>query len=474
MSSQLLSPSLTSLIQRYNLDISIVEIKDLWLGNRVDSEHYLKEHIDIISKIWWVKLWKFEEKIIHPTEITREYTDKGVTFMRTQNLRPFFLDFSNEVFISDEQSMGMNKSKLKYGDILMTRTWANFWDTWIFQQERTNIVASSHVLILRLKEIDPFFVTVYLNTSHGRKLINRWRYWAVQPEIAPSYLREIPIPLPPAPFQSSIASLVQEAHIQRELSESLYAEAENILLKELELINWTPANVSMTKKMSEEVRLFGRCDAEFFQPKYDELIEKIQSYKWWYDTLENLISIVSKQMKPDEEREYQYCELADIDPSLGTVGEYTKIIWKDLPSRARMKIEKWDVVVSSVAGSSSKVALIESEDINLIASTGFFVLKPKAFNAETNLVLMKSIFMQLFLERSARGMILSATNQDDFRNLPIPNISPDIQSLISSRIIASHSARGNSKTLLERSKRAVEIFIEEDEESAERFSKKQM
>ena len=31
-------------------------------------------------------------------------------------------------------------------------------------------------------------------------------------------------------------------------------------------------------------------------------------------------------MKPDEEREYQYCELADIDPSLGTVGEYTKII----------------------------------------------------------------------------------------------------------------------------------------------------
>ena len=128
--------------------------------------------------------------------------------------------------------------------------------------------------------------------------------------------------------------------------------------------------------------------------------------------------------------------------------------------------------MSSISGSSSKIALIQSEDTNLIASTGFFILKPKAFNAETNLVLMKSIFMQEFLVRSARGMILSATNQDDFKNLPIPNIILDIQSLISSRIIASHEAREISKNLLERAKRAVEIFIEEDEESAERFLNK--
>ena len=53
--------------------------------------------------------------------------------------------------------------------------------------------------------------------------------------------------------------------------------------------------------------------------------------------------------------------------------------------------------------------------------------------------------------------------------LLIPILSLDIQSHISSRIIASHSAREQSKTLLERAKRAVEIFIEEDEASAEIF-----
>ena len=125
--------------------------------------------------------------------------------------------------------------------------------------------------------------------------------------------------------------------------------------------------------------------------------------------------------------------------------------------------------MSSISGSSSKIALIQSKDTNLIASTGFFILKPKAFSAETNLVLMKSIFMQEFLVRSARGMILSATNQDDFKHLIIPNISADIQSLISSRIIDSHLAREKSKTLLTQAKRAVEIFIEEDEEKAKNY-----
>ena len=96
------------------------------------------------------------------------------------------------------------------------------------------------------------------------------------------------------------------------------------------------------------------------------------------------------------------------------------------------------------------------------------------FNTETNLILMKSFFMKMFLERSARGMILSATNQEDFKNIIIPDIPPNIQSLISEKITTSHTARDKSKTLLERAKRAVEIFIEEDEESAERFLKKQI
>jgi hypothetical protein len=101
----------------------------------------------------------------------------------------------------------------------------------------------------------------------------------VQFKITLEDIRTLKIPLPSPTFQSSIASLVQEAHKQRELSKSLYTEAEQILLRELGLIDWTPAEIGITQKMSEEVRLFGRCDAEFFQPKYDELFGRLAKFQ---------------------------------------------------------------------------------------------------------------------------------------------------------------------------------------------------
>lgn len=101
----------------------------------------------------------------------------------------------------------------------------------------------------------------------------------MQPILNYPNIRNLEIPLPSTTFQSRIAELVQEAHIQRELSKSFYAEAEQILLKELGLIDWTHTEVSITEKMSEEVRLFGRCDAEFFQPKYDELFERLSKFQ---------------------------------------------------------------------------------------------------------------------------------------------------------------------------------------------------
>lgn len=92
-------------------------------------------------------------------------------------------------------------------------------------------------------------------------------------------LENLFIPLPSPSFQSSIASLVQTAHSEREKSKSLYAEAEKILLDALDLSDWKPTEENIDIKTSEEVRLFGRCDAEFFQPKYDELFARLSKFE---------------------------------------------------------------------------------------------------------------------------------------------------------------------------------------------------
>lgn len=469
---QTLSPSLTSLIQKYNLDISIVEVKNI-RESRLDSDFYSisrkdfdesKEFRDLVDFTDFIKKWIFD---ISPSNYVLEW---WIPFIRSWDLKDAFVGWDWIIQINQKAHLKEMKTELEKGDMLLSKVWT-IWDIALnFDYEKINF--SQNVIWIKVKteykRISGYLMT-FLNSKPWREQIERKISWQVQFKITLEDIRTIKIPLPSPTFQSQIAELVQEAYIQRELSKSLYAEAEKMLLDELGLADWKPTEENIAEKMSEEVELFGRCDAEFFQPKYDELLEKIKTYKWGYDTIENLILIVWKQMKIEGDKEYQYCELADIDPSLWTVGNFTQILWANLPSRARMKIEKWDVVVSSVAGSSQKVALIQSEDNNLVASTGFFILKPKAFNSETNLILMKSFFMQMFLERSARGMILSATNQDDFKNLIIPNIVKPIQDTIASKIIASHEARKISKDLLEKAKRGVEIFIEEDEGVAEKY-----
>ena len=66
----------------------------------------------------------------------------------------------------------------------------------------------------------------------------------------------------------------------------------------------------------------------------------------------------------------------------------------------------------------------------------------------------------------ASGTILAAVPAKSLRNIIVPNILPDIQNTIAELIQQSHAARREAKAILEKTKRAVEIAIEKDEQAA--------
>lgn len=89
-----------------------------------------------------------------------------------------------------------------------------------------------------------------------------------------------------------------------------------------------------------------------------------------------------------------------------------------------------------------------------------------AEHCRTLLVLFKSEAIQELLKQRCSGTILTSINKDEFLSLPLPKIDEDIQAKISEQIKESFALRRKSKQLLEDAKRAVEIAIEQDEESA--------
>ncbi|EEX48498.1 hypothetical protein GCWU000246_00939 [Jonquetella anthropi E3_33 E1] len=120
-------------------------------------------------------------------------------------------------------------------------------------------------------------------------------------------------------------------------------------------------------------------DAEYYQPKYDSLIQAIRSYHNGYAQFADVFNLRDQNVVPKPNQEYQYIELANVG-SLGQINDITKALGKELPSRARRMVKTNDVILSSIEGSMNSIALIPKEYNNALCSTGFMYLTPKLSN----------------------------------------------------------------------------------------------
>jgi restriction endonuclease S subunit len=206
-------------------------------------------------------------------------------------------------------------------------------------------------------------------------------------------------------------------------------------------------------------------DAEYFQPKYEEIIEAVKKYKGGYDELGNLVKINDKNFTPKDNEQYKYIELANIS-SNGEINGYTENFGNELPSRARRKVQKGDLVISTIEGSLESIALITEDWKNALCSTGFFVVNSNKLNPETLLVLLKTKVGQMQLKKGCKGTILTAIDKNELSKIVLPKIDSKTQEEIKAKITEMYEAKKLSKSLLEIAKRGVEMAIEKDEQEA--------
>ncbi len=443
---------------------SVVEASD---SRRFDAEFFRPDYLKVqkqLEEISSHRLIDFQVEIKHPKEIKRNYVDDGVLFLRAQNVRPLSIDLTtNPVYISEEDVERLKDNTLHYKDILITRSGANFGQCAIYLEKRQTI-ASSHTFIVKSGNLNPFFITVFLNTKYGRKLIDKGMYGGSQPEIAPYFLYQIPMPVW-RDIQIEIEKTYLRSHDLTQLSKIRYTQAQTLLLSELGLTDWQPKHRLTFVKNYSDMERAERIDADYFQPKYEEIAYAIKNHSCGWDTLGSLVDLKDKNFRLADKTEYKYIELANIVGD-GGIADCMIEQGQDLPSRARRQVAMGDVIVSSIEGSLDSIALIDKEYDQALCSTGFHVVNSQAFNSETLLVLLKSIIGQLQLKKGCSGTILTAINKDEFGKVILPIIAEEKQIQIQQKVVESFNLRKQSKRLLECAKRAVEIAIEEDEQTA--------
>ena len=78
----------------------------------------------------------------------------------------------------------------------------------------------------------------------------------------------------------------------------------------------------------------------------------------------------------DPDMEITYVDIGSVDSVAGITGT-EDLVFEDAPSRARRIVRQGDIIISTVRTYLKAIARIESTDANLIASTGFAVIRPR-------------------------------------------------------------------------------------------------
>ena len=361
--------------------------------------------------------------------------------------------------------------KLKDRDVLFNRTNSKEFvgRTGIFRKfSDEDIVFASYLVRINPnpKIVTPEYLTAFLNTKYGIiDIKRRARHSVNQSNVNLEEVKRIEIPLLCNQLQREITSSFDRAFDLLQASESAFHQAQILLLAELGLSDWQPKHqLTFVKNFSDTERA-ERIDADYFQPKYDDIVNAIRRYPGGWNTLGSQGYVKDTNFNPDVGTEYKYIELADI----GRNGEVTDCMveqGEDLPTRARRKVAIGDVIVSSIEGSLESIALITEEYDNALCSTGFHVVQSDVLNSETLLVLLKSSIGQLQLKKGCSGTILTAINKEEFSKITVPKIRVEKQTEIQQKVLESFSLRDQAKHLLEHAKRAVEISIEQDEQTA--------
>lgn len=449
---------------------SIIKKSQLECAYRLDAEYYQPEYFIDYSKGEWKPISSFLEICQYGISQAMNEEAIGYPIFRMDDIKNAFL-MDDEIKYVDIPKNIFNQFKLEKNDVLFNRV--NSEDfvgrTGIFKLDG-DFVFASYLIRLRVKMDNSIFadyLNIFLNSSFGIKQIRKFRRRAVnQANVNAEELKQIRIPVLPQKFQKEIEQISNNSWKNYELSKSLYSKAEDLLLEELGLEDFKPEeDLSYAINLST-VKSAHRADAEYFQPKYEKLIEKIKKQNIEMKNLGEITNFLNHAQQPP------YIEGGDVPIitqkhlgqsfiNLGALNDlgtkYTSNDW--INKYSVYKLKQADVLYYSVGAYIGKTNIF-LEDLNATAASFITIIRAKEELDPTYLmVVFNSVVGKLQSDKWQSATAQQYIYPKDIKNFKIPILSKPIQQKIADLVLQSHQARRKAKELLEKTKQKVEKMI---------------
>ena len=447
--------------------ISIIKKSDIQEARRFDAEYFKLDVMNLLKNDNLHFLNLGDEIVSFKTGDNLEQTNledenSSVYFLRTQQIRQIYINDNNLTKIKNPNKY----LKIKTGDLLFTRVGEGVGNSSVVMEEYENNTISDNVISVKLKTLNPFFVSVFLNTKYGQLFLNRTKKGTARGLISKDNFFGIYIPK----FEN-LYNLCEEnikKYYQKQTrSKQLYKEVEEALLKELDLLDYKPEQIlsfQTTKKETDEAKRF---DAEYFQPKYDEIIKKIEKYKNGWDFVKNIVHHKKGVEVGSETYQQEGMSFGRVsDFSINGVEKTGKKISQGLYQELKKDYQPKRNDILFTKDGTIGLSYVFKKEFEVILSGAFLRLslkdKYQLFEKECLSLIFNSIISKMQVEKLSGGAIIAHLKPSDFEKFKIPLIKSQIQKQIAEKIKESHKLRKESKELLEEAKRRVEAEIEKE------------
>jgi hypothetical protein len=349
----------------------------------------------------------------------------------------------------------------------------------IFNPPKDRLSWNQRVALLRLKKQNYIssseYLFVVLSSKYCRDHIERWAKGIRQRNVGNPAVLSMAIPVL-SKIQNDLAELVIKSFYLLERSKDFYRDAEQLLLSELRLLDWKPKHELAFVKNFSATQEAERFDAEYFQPKYEEIIEAVKKYKGGFVTLGEVAKTKRGSLIPDsfynEQNGTPYIRGADF--SSGFLSD-NKLIYIDnsFSQKSETKIKKGDIVFALI-GTVGSTALVDESFNDAFISNNLGKITIKNYNPTVLQILLHSIVGKLYFEKEQTQTAQPKISDKDIHKFILPKLENKIEKEIEQKYFESQKNKKLSKSLLEIAKRSVEMAIEKDEQEAEKWIREQL
>lgn len=398
------------------------------------------------------------------------YDDAGMPFIRVADLGNFFLKEDGMVRV-DPRIIAQYRqvATIGEGDIVIAKG-GSIGGVCVVQPGMGKCAVCRDVIALETdpRRIDSLYLVAFLRSRFGQFQLDRYKSQQVQAHLTFPAVGNVEVVVPPRAEQITISHLIQDALAEQKRSETLYAEAEALLLAELGLASdqtsevWETSEVSYTQSFSQAWAA-GRLDAEYFQPRYYALLARLQETGQSVRLGDWLVEPIRRGVQPE------YDDNGDVI-----------VINSQHVGKTHVELEDNRRTTRTFAGQNPRAA-VRPYDV-LLNSTGYITIGrcqtllpevPAIVDGHVSIIRPKPgldpVYLGLFLntlpgqmqtERSWTG----SSGQIELRTELIENYTiwkPDMafQQRLRGLVERAHTAREEARRLLEEAKRRVEELV---------------